>query len=295
MAEPAFSPEMEKALNGYAVPPIPTGFSDRLMARITSGDTAANTAAVGLPVSRLRRASPWRRTSRIIGSVAIFSLATATAAAAGFFGEPVYLPGISEVLVEAKIVEAPKPLVTPKVRMIAETKMAEPPLATQPPATGSAAIVGRVTELRGDPEFANLTPRQRMAVTRKEVRQMVQSGEANRQDVRTAVRELARDADPATKEAWRKAASERRQKRLERRDLLPVSAEPQAVTQPQSPTGEPALAASETLPVAETANLSPEKAESLRERYRTATPDQRAALRAVLRDRRQTREQRRGQ
>ena len=220
MAEPAFSAEIEKALDAYTAPPVPAGFSDRLMARITSGDTAANTAAGALPVSRLRRASPWRRTSRIIGSVAIFSLATATGAAAGFFGEPVYLPGISEVLVEAKIVEAPKPMTTPKDRMIAETKMAEPPLATQPPATGSAAIVGRVTELRGDPEFANLTPRQRMAVTRKEVRQMVRSGEVSRQDVRTAVRELVRDADPATKDAWRKAATERREKRLERREAL---------------------------------------------------------------------------
>jgi hypothetical protein len=295
MAEPAFTPEMEKALDGYAFPPVPVGFSDRLMARITSGDTGESDPAIALPSLRARRASPWRRTSRLIGSVAVVSLMTATAAAAGIFGDPVYMPGISEALVEAKIVEAPKPTLKPSVRMIAESKAFEPAATTRPTATGSAAIVDRVTELRGDPDFAKLTPRQRLAVTRKEVRQMVRSGEASRQDVRTAVRELARDVDPATKEAWRKAATDRREKRLERRELLSVSAEPQAVTEPQLPNGEPAIAASETLPVAETANLSSEKAEALRERYRTATPEQRAALRSALRERRQTRQQRRGQ
>lgn len=295
MAGPAFSPEIEKALDTYAVPPMPQGFSDRLMTRIASGDTGANANNVALPASRLRRASPWRRTSRIIGSVAIFSLATATAAAAGIFGDPVYLPGLSEVLVEAKIVEAPKPVVTPRIRMIAEAKTAEPAPATRPPATGSAAIVNRVTELRNDPRFATLTPRQKLAVTGKEVRQMVRSGEASRQDVRTAVRELAQNADPATKEAWRKAAAERREKRLERREQLAAPLEPQAVTEPQAVNGEPAIAASDALPALETANLSPEKAEALRDRYRNATPDQRAALRAALRERRQTRQQRRAQ
>ena len=39
MSEPAFTPEMEKALDSYAVPPMPSGFSDRLMARIASGET----------------------------------------------------------------------------------------------------------------------------------------------------------------------------------------------------------------------------------------------------------------
>jgi hypothetical protein len=297
MAEPAFSPEMEKALDGYAVPPVPAGFSDRLMARIAGGDTSANDAAVTLPPLRPRRASPWRRTSRIIASVALFSLATATAAAAGVFGDPVYMPGISEALVKAKIVETPKPVAKPKVQMIAESKAASKaePAAAPQPATGSAAIVSRVTELRNNPEYAKLTPRQRIAVAGKEVRQMVRSGEATRQDVRTAVRELAQNADPATKEAWRKAAAERRKKRLERREQLAIPVEPQALSEPQIENGEPAVVASDTLPALETANLSPEKLEALRERYRTATPEQRAAIRSALRERRQARQQRRGQ
>jgi hypothetical protein len=298
MAEPAFSLEIEKALDAYTVPPVPAGLSDRLMAQIASGDTGVNVGAVALPTSRTRRASPWRRSGRIISIVGTFSLATATAAAAGFFGDPVYVPGVSEALVEAKIVEASAPLAKSKVRILAEATAVEPMAAVQPPANGSATVINRVTDLRNDPEFAKLTPRERLVVARKEVRQMVRSGEASRQDVRTAVRELTQNADPATKEAWRKAAVERREKRLERREQLAVPAEPQAVTEPQAIDGEPAIAAiaaSETLPVLETANLSPERAEALRERYRTATPEQRAALRSALRDRRQARQIRRGQ
>jgi hypothetical protein len=302
MAEPAFSPEIEKALDAYAVPPTPQGFSDRLMARIASGDIGAVDTAVTLPVARRRFGSPWRRTSRIVGSVAIVSLMTATATAAGIFGDPVYLPGISEALVEAKIVEAPAPMEKPKVRLVAEAKpVAEVPIAsTTQLETGSNIIVNRVTELRNDPRFATLTPRQKLAVTGKEVRQMVRSGEASRQDVRTAVRELAQNADPATKEAWRKAAIERREKRLERRKQLAtpvttVQPEPQAATEPPTLNSEPVIAANDALPALDIANLSPERAEALRERYRTATPEQRAALRSALRERRQTRQTRRGQ
>lgn len=294
MEEPAFSPEIEKALDAYAAPPVPTGFSDRLMARIGSGDNSLVEPAAHMPLPRARKSSPWRRTSRIVGSVAIFTLATATAAAAGFFGDPVYVPGVSEALVEAKIVEAPKPVAKLKIRMVAEAKPIEAASA-QPPATGSAAIVNRVTDLRNDPEFAKLTPRERLAVTGKEVRQMVRSGEATRQDVRTAVRQLAQDADPATKEAWRKAAIERREKRLERRERIGFTAAPQIVTKPQESDGEPTIATTDALPAVESAKLTPETAEAIRENIRNATPEQRAALRNALRERRQLRQQRRGQ
>lgn len=210
-AEPAFSPEMEKALDTYAVPPLPAGFSDRLMTRITSGDIGVSTDSIALPASRLRHASPWRRTGRMIGSVVLFSLATATAAASGIFGEAVYVPGVSEALVEAKIVEAPKPLAKPEVPIIAESK-AEKTTAEVAPATGSAAVVNRVAELRDNPEFVKLPPRQRLSVARREVRQMVRSGEVTRDNARNAMRELTKDIDPAIKKAWRQAAAERRER-----------------------------------------------------------------------------------
>ena len=219
MTEPAFSPDMEKALDAYVVPQFPAGFSERLMTRIASANVGLIDTAAPLPLPSRRVASPWRRTSRIVGSIALFSLVTATAAAAGVFGRPVYVPGVSEALIKAKIVEAPARAIKPKVWMVAESKAVVPSAAPQP-ATGSAAIVSRVTELRNDPAYAKLPPRERLKIAGKEVRQMVRSGEASRQDVRTAVRELAEDADPATKEAWRKTADDRREKRLERREAL---------------------------------------------------------------------------
>lgn len=222
MADPAFTPEMTKALDSYAVPALPAGFSDRLMARIASGDAGQAATMVAAPSARKRPVSPWRRTSRIIGSVALFSLATATAAAAGVFGEPVYLPGISEALVQAKIVEEPKPKAKAKPAIIAgnavpATQISNP-AASQP--KGSEAVVSRLTEMRDDPRYANLTPRQKFVVAGREVRSMVRSGEVTREEARTAVRELAKDADPETKAAVRQAIADRRQKRLERRERL---------------------------------------------------------------------------
>jgi polyhydroxyalkanoate synthesis regulator phasin len=221
MTEPAFSPEMEKALDAYAVPPVPTGFGDRLMARIASGDTGQVSATTTELPTRRRSASPWRRTSRIIGSVALFSLATATAAAAGVFGDPVYLPGISEALIEAKVVDAPEPKTKPKPVIVAQKPAIKETASTTAEAPkGSAAVVSRLGEMRDDPRYANLTPRQKFAVAGREVRNMVRSGEVTREEARTAVRQLAEHADPETKAAVRAALAERRQQRLERRERL---------------------------------------------------------------------------
>jgi hypothetical protein len=300
MTEPAFSPEMEKALNSYAVPPAPAGFSDRLMARIASGDTGTVATAMPELPARRRTPSPWRRTSRIVGSVALFSLATATAAAAGVFGHPVYLPGITEALVKAEIVEAPSPKPLP-VRVAAQST--EPEVATPVQtevAQGSAAVTSRLTELREDPRFAELTPKQKLAVAGREVRTMVRSGEVTRQEARTAVREMARNADPATKAAMRKALAERRAQRLERRNgvaTAPVAAspEPLAISAPAAAEEQGAAATTEPLPALAAGKLTEEQADAVRERLRTASPEQRAALRNALRERRQLRQQRRAQ
>ena len=300
MTEPAFSPEMEKALNSYAVPPAPSGFSDRLMARIASGDTGSVATAMPELPTRRRTPSPWRRTSRIVGSVALFSLATATAAAAGVFGHPVYLPGITEALVKAEIVEAPAPKPLP-VRVAAQST--EPEVATPvqtEAAQGSAAVTSRLTELREDPRFAELTPKQKLAVAGREVRTMVRSGELTRQEARTAVREMARNADPATKAAMRKALAERRTQRLERRNgiattTVAASPEPLVTSAPAAAEEQGAAATTEPLPALASGKLTEEQADAVRERLRTASPEQRAALRNALRERRQLRQQRRAQ
>lgn len=302
MAEPAFSTEIATALDSYSVPPVPAGFSERLMARIARGDTGTSAAQVGLPAPRPRRASPWRRTSRIVGTLAAFSLATATAVAAGLFGDPVYLPVISEALVNAKIVDAPRPAVISKAQRIAATSAAsnsaEPAAAAAPaPLTGSAAIVRRVTELRSDPEFVQLPPRQKRVLAIQEIRQIVRSGEANRQDVRTALRELRGDADPFVDAARRHAMLERLEHRIELREQLAPSIErleemPPATPDSQAADPLPSADKDDNLAARATAALLPAKAEALRERYRTATPEQRAAMRNALRERRQLRRQR---
>lgn len=302
MTEPDFSPEMKKALNSYAVPPAPAGFSDRLMARIASGDTGTAATAIPELPARRRTPSPWRRTSRIVGSVALFSLATATAAAAGVFGHPVYLPGITEALVKAEIVEAPPPAPKPLPVQIAAQSVEpdiEAPVQTEV-AQGSAAVTSRLTELREDPRFAQLTPKQKLAVAGREVRTMVRSGEVTRQEARTAVREMARNADPATKAAMRKALAERRSQRLERRNgvsTAPVAAslEPLAISATAAAEEQGAAATTEPLPALAAGKLTEEQADAVRERLRTASPEQRAALRNALRERRQLRQQRRAQ
>ena len=305
MAEPEFSNNVRKALDAYVVPPLPTGFNERLMARVEAGDTGA-----AVPVTRFANrlrgkggsgSNAWRRSGRILGSVAFLSLATATAAAAGFFGNPVYVPVVSEVLDKAQLVESPRQLAfTKPVVLAAKTaRNAEP--AKQPvPATGKDGVVDRINGLRKNPQFENLTPRQKLGLARKEIRTMVRSGEATPQEARLAVRELIRDADPETKAQWRETAQARRAARLERTAKTDATMALSASTEVDTPiamTAEQATDAplAEELPSIASSELSPEKIEALRERYRSATPEQRAQIRRTLRERRATRTLRRAQ
>lgn len=102
-----FSPSMRLALDAYRVPALPEGFADRVVAR-------------ALAESRQRAAPPvrttrWRRTGRIVTGAALAGLLTATAAAAGWFGKPVYVPVISEIIerIAPKRAEAVQPALVP--------------------------------------------------------------------------------------------------------------------------------------------------------------------------------------
>lgn len=305
MAEPEFSNDVRKALDAYVVPPLPTGFNDRLMARVEAGDTGA-----AVPVTRFANrlrskggsgSNAWRRSRRILGSVAFLSLATATAAAAGFFGNPVYVPVVSEVLDKAQLVESPRQVASTNPVVLAAKTAPDAEPATQPvPATGKDAVVDRITGLRENPQFENLNPRQKLGLARKEIRTMVRSGEATPQEARLAVRELVRNADPETKAQWRETAQARRAARLERTGRTDAATALSASTEVGpaiTTTAEPAtdtLVADELPPIANS-ELSPEKIEALRERYQTATPEQRAQIRRTLRERRTTRTLRRAQ
>jgi polyhydroxyalkanoate synthesis regulator phasin len=295
MAEPEFSPEVRTALDSYAVPSLPSGFADRLLARIEAGDTAKLAPATGF-ANRLRRngSGAWRRSSRIIGSVAFLSLATATAAAAGIFGSPVYVPGVSEVLAKTELVPASRYTAVEKSPVLAakpkDVAVRDVPVQ---PANGTEAVVSRIEQLRENPKFENLTPRQKFIIARKEVQTMVRSGEATQQEARAAVRELVKNADPETKAQWREGAIARRKARLERREQFPEPAIAQ--TDAQVTTGDTSEVApiSDELPLLATSNLSHENIAVLRQRYRDATPAERAEIRRTLRERRALRQQRR--
>lgn len=305
MAEPEFSSDIRKALDAYVVPPLPAGFSDRLMIRVEAVDTNTVVPASGIANrwSKKDRAgsNAWRRSGRILGSVAFLSLATATAAAAGFFGNPVYVPGVSEVLDKAELVSSPRRVAPVQPVVFADKPSAQAkPTAPPVPGTGKDAVVSRITELRENPQFENLTPRQRLGVARKEVRTMIRSGEATPQEARAAVRQLVRNADPETKAQWRETAKARRAARLERTgqtDATNALSSTSEVGLPVATSAEPTTDApvtDELLPIA-SSDLSTEKLEALRERYRSATPEQRAQIRRTLRERRGTRSLRRAQ
>ncbi len=166
-----------------------------------------------LPSSRPRRASPWRRTGRIIGIVGTFSLATATAAAAGFFGDPVYVPGVSEALVEAKIVETPAPIAKPKVRILAECEAGRSSRGRS--TSGYRKHGGRQPRYQpsGRPRICQTRPARTAWSSR--ARKSGKWSARARQAVKTSALQCAnshKDADPAAKEAWRKAAVERRER-----------------------------------------------------------------------------------
>lgn len=294
MAAPEFSPQVRATLDSYAVPPLPAGFADRLLARIDAGDMTTDAPAANL-ASRFRRGGggAWRRSGRIIGSVAFLSLATATAAAAGFFGNPLYVPGVSEVLAKTELVPSPRTAAPDRPSALASQKPAAviEPVQT-PPAGGTEAVVSRIEAMRADPRFENLSPRQKLVITRKEVRTMVRSGEVSRQEARTAVRTLVQNADPETRAKWREAATARRDVRLERRaQVTPAPTEGGTViTTAQEPEG---ATVTDALPPVADSDSSPEKAEALRDRYRDASPAQRAEVRRALRERRSIRQQRR--
>jgi hypothetical protein len=84
------SPAMCLALDAYRVPPLPEDFAERLVARALAEIRQRPAAPL--------RTSRWHRTGRIVTGVALAGLLTATAAAAGWLGKPIYVPVISELI-----------------------------------------------------------------------------------------------------------------------------------------------------------------------------------------------------
>lgn len=225
MTDAAFPPAIAALLDGYTVPALPKGFADRLIERAQLRQEVA-----ALPAKRRTGASPWKRTGRAIASVAAISLFTAAAAAGGIFGKPLYVPGITEVMQQANIIER-KPQVVAQHRAVKPKAVATPAPAlapAPPPVDGKAKAKAAIAELRADPQFKQLRPKQRVRAVLRETRAMVQSGEITPQEGRAALRENAKEnferltpeQQQIVRQQWKKARERQEIRRELRQERL---------------------------------------------------------------------------
>jgi hypothetical protein len=229
MTPQSFTPALDKVLHQLTVPALPDGFADRLIARIDSGDMPLDggEALAALPLPRLpaMQASAWRRTRRVLVSAAAFGLATATAAASGIFGEPVYVPMVSDALAKADLVELPKktkPVVkaAPKPAVVEAKPNPNPnPNPTPPLPVADPKTVARdlILSKWQDPNFRKLPKEQRQAAMQAEVRAAMEAGRFTREDFRAALTDVqnerrARNAGKAVQDFPKMAEVQRKQK-----------------------------------------------------------------------------------
>lgn len=188
MTDAAFPDHISAALNRLTVPRLPAGFADRLVARIEAGDLPVEGLSdlpplpmPRLPVAGVRR---WLKPRRVIAGAVLLGLATATAAASGAFGEPVYVPVVSEALAKADVVELP--VASPAARV--SKPVVQPP--DKAAVTGPAAVHQLYERLRSDPEYRALPREERVAVARKELMAMLRDGTIKPGEIRQARREM---------------------------------------------------------------------------------------------------------
>jgi hypothetical protein len=270
----AFSPAIEAALDRYTVAAVPDGFADRLLARLQDGgaEVVADPPIFATPRPRAKGFSgPWARSGRILGSTALFGLVTAAAAASGLLGEPVYVPGVSEVLAKADII-APvqKPKAPVAIPHSASAKAPVPVAAKPAPSLkGKDAVRALVAQLKDDPEYRALPLKARQAIARAEAIELVRSGTVSGPELREALGEMRAEARPIIKARIEEAAARRRAANTGTESAKPSSTEN---TDPQQP---PTRAA----------NQNKERVKALRERYRNASPEERAQIRQRIRER----------
>lgn len=288
MSTPAFPSHIEAALDRFTVPPLPAGFTDRLLARLDAGDVPHETAALPTPPPAARRntASAWRRSGRVVMAVAALGIASATAAASGFFGKPLYVPVVSETLAKAKLVELPRrDVAKPKPELVtASAEPVEPPPAMQSidPAKGRQAVRDLYLRLRADPEFRRLPPLERLAAVRSELQAMQQRGEVSEAELRAAVADF-RERQRQMREKRLQAAQQRN---------LPIAVPPRerpiAERLTQRPAVDPARAEARREAYREMPAEQRVRLRELREQLRTASPAERPAIRREIRAIRQS-------
>lgn len=227
MTRTGFPPELIAALDAYTVPPLPQDFAERLLARAESEAASLHPASphpAPRPKMRENRRpgrSAWARAGRFALFIGPAGFIAATAAAAGIFGEPAYVPVISDILVRAEIIDAPaktraqKPLATPAVSSpAADTGPPPVPSGTD---SGTDKVKSTLQSLARDPAFQKLPPREKLRQAIKENRILIQSGQATGQDVRRAVAEIRAETPEAVKAERRALIRQKIDERRKRR------------------------------------------------------------------------------
>ena len=273
MSEAVFPLHISQALDRLIVPQLPAGFTDRLAARIASGDLPDDLVDddIRLPVLRRPvRPTGWRRSGRILIVAASFGLATATAAAAGVFGDPVYIPVVSQALASAQIVELP-----PEKALAEKQVKAEKPAtkelqqAAKSEVSGKDKVLALITGLRADPAFRVLTKRERLDRVKIEIDHLLANGTVQKADVKAAWTHLATE---------RKAAD---QARLEQG--LPVPARRLADAKPRVKPLSPEQKDKVRDAVAQLTDAERAELQVLRQKRRDAAPEERRAVQGEIR------------
>ncbi len=278
MSEAVFPLHVSRALDLLKVPSLPRGFSDRLVARISSGDIPEEMDVSAIALPGLRHpvaATGWRRTGRIVFAAAALGLATATAAAAGVFGEPVYIPVVSQALAKAQIVEMP--VAKPAAKKLAKAESAStsaPKQVVKTAPSGKDAVLALITELRADPALKNLPREQRQERAKAEIAKLLADGTAQKADVKAAWMQLAMERKDAHKARIEQALSHR-EKRL---------AEAQKRTEPlRKKPLTPEQKAKMRDAVSQLSEAQRAELQVLRQRRRVATPQERQAINREIR------------
>ena len=283
MSQPAFPPNVAASLDRLTVPPLPEGFSDRLLARLAAGDMPLESeAAPKLPEPRQRRilGGRWRRSGFIVGSVGLLGMATATAAAAGIFGEPIYLPVVSEALAKADLVENPKVKAAAKTEAKPKTVVSKPSPKVEPVAPkGKDAVKAAYAQLQANPEFKTLPPKERMRTARREIAKLVSNGAATQDDVKAAWNEILATLPPRQRERIEVA----QQRREARKAGTPQTSKP-GISERQRPQPTPEQKAARREAIRQIPESDRARIKELRAQLQSATPAEKPALRRELRE-----------
>lgn len=217
--------------------------------------------------------------------VAAVGITTATAAASGFFGEPVYVPVVSDALAKAKLVELPqKDIPKPKAKpAIASKEMVPAHPETELSPNGRQAVRALYQRLRTDPEFRALPRQERLAVARQEIVTMLEKGEVTLPELRRALAEHRLLQNPAIRrKIGRELARREMAQRTEAATGMAVEDRAANGEQLQEPRIDPAKAEARREAYRQLPPEQQARVRELREQMRSAAPAERRAIRREL-------------